>query len=154
MKTRKYRAAGGVVLDGQGRVLMLERDVIRDGQNVHEVRLPKGHVDPGEEDADAAVREVCEESGYCDVDVVADLGEIHTTYIFRGQRYKRDEHYFLMQLRSDSQRAQDADPESEEALFAPVWASGLDEAEKRLTYASEQQFALRARRWIAEHRPA
>jgi len=62
-----------VVLDAQGRVLLLERDVERDGRLVHEVRLPKGHIEPGEDDRSAALREVCEESGYCDLDVLADL---------------------------------------------------------------------------------
>ena len=39
-----------------------------------EVRLPKGHVEPGEAPREAALREVREEAGYADLEIVADLG--------------------------------------------------------------------------------
>ena len=74
MKTKRYSAAGGVALDSAQRALLIERVVVRDGIDVHEVRLPKGHIDPGESAAEAALRETCEETGYCLLDIVADLG--------------------------------------------------------------------------------
>ena len=46
-----------------GRVLLIERTV--DGR--HEVRLPKGHIDAGESAHQAALREVCEETGIDDL---------------------------------------------------------------------------------------
>ena len=51
MQVREYTAAGGVVLDDAGRVLLIERWVLRGGELRHEIRLPKGHVEPGETDA-------------------------------------------------------------------------------------------------------
>ena len=42
MAERRYAAAGGVVVDGD-RMLVLERP------ERNEVRLPKGHVEPGED---------------------------------------------------------------------------------------------------------
>ena len=54
---KHHRTAGGVVLDAEGRMLVLVRDVVRDGATVHEVRLPKGHIDPGETEEQAARRE-------------------------------------------------------------------------------------------------
>jgi 8-oxo-dGTP pyrophosphatase MutT (NUDIX family) len=49
--------AGGVVLDGDGRVLLARR------ADTGAWSLPGGIVDPGEQPADAAVREVFEETG-------------------------------------------------------------------------------------------
>jgi len=86
----RYRAAGGVVVDGE-RVLVLRRP----GRG--EVRLPKGHIDPGETPRAAALREVGEESGYADLEIVADLGTQTVEFDWDGRHYVRDEHYFLMQ---------------------------------------------------------
>lgn len=144
MKTKHYRAAGGVVLDEHGRVLLIERDVKREGRLVHEIRLPKGHVDEGETDKEAALREVCEESGYCSLEVVADLGEHRTEYDFKSRHYIRDERYFLMRLISREWRCPNVDPDSEEALFSVRWAKDLADAEHLLTYESEKLFARRA----------
>lgn len=151
MKTKHYRAAGGVVIDTQHRVLLMERDVERDGEMIHEVRLPKGHVDAGETDREAALREVCEESGFCELDIVADLGTVQTAYEFRGRRYVRDEHYFLMQLVSRENRGQHPHVKKEEALFENTWATSPEEARRRLTYASEQEFARRAEAVLESH---
>ena len=145
MKTKHYRAAGGVVLDTRGKVLLIERDVMRNGTLLHEVRLPKGHVDEGETDEQAAMRETCEESGYGALAVLADLGECRTEYDHNGKHYVRDEHYFLLRLTSPEWQGPDVDPDSEEALFSVKWARDFDEAEALLTYASEKDFAARAR---------
>ncbi|MBP7869635.1 MAG: NUDIX hydrolase, partial [Candidatus Hydrogenedentes bacterium] len=47
-KTLSYTTAGGVVINARGEILALSRTVMRDGGPVHELRLPKGHIDPGE----------------------------------------------------------------------------------------------------------
>lgn len=139
------------MLDSSQRVLLIERDVLRDGLEVHEVRLPKGHIDPGETDAQAAVRETCEESGYCQLDVLADLGEMTSRYTFQGVDYRRHEHYFLMRLRAAERRPLHAAPGSEEALFTPRWADSLQHAASLLSYESEREFARRAIIWLQEH---
>ena len=144
MKTKRYRAAGGVVLDASGKVLLIEREVVRGRAAVHEVRLPKGHIEDGESDEAAAMRETCEESGYCCLEIVADLGEDRVEYDFNDKHYIRDEHYFLMRLTSAEWRGPDVDPESEEALFSVRWAKDLAEAERLLTYETEKSFAARA----------
>lgn len=144
-KTQHYRAAGGVVLDETGRVLLLERHVPRDDTLAHEVRLPKGHIEKGENAAAAAQREVCEESGYCGVEIVADLGEGVSEFEFRGKTIRREEHYFLMHLTDPVRRApQPKSPDAEEALFRPLWAVDLVEAEGLLTFESEKEFVRRA----------
>jgi 8-oxo-dGTP diphosphatase len=53
----EVRAAGGVVLDPDGRVALVHRPRYDDWT------LPKGKLDPGESFEDAALREVWEETG-------------------------------------------------------------------------------------------
>ena len=150
MKTKHYRAAGGIVLDEHGKVLLIVRDVLRDGETVHEVRLPKGHIDEGETDEAAAMRETGEESGYWELEIAEDLGWLRSEYDFRGKHFVRDEHYFLMRLTSPEWRGPDVDPSSEEALFSVKWAKNLDEAEALLTYESEKTFARRGREALSK----
>ena len=145
-KTKHYRAAGGVVLDDAGRVLLLERHVPREGELRHEIRLPKGHIEDGETPQQAALREVCEESGYCQLEILDDLGLAVTEFDLRNKHIRRVEHYYLMRLASATRRApQPKSPHAEEALFEPLWAKDLNEAEDLLTYESEKEFVRRAR---------
>jgi 8-oxo-dGTP diphosphatase len=53
----EVHAAGGVVLDGEGRVVLVHRPRYDDWT------LPKGKLDPGESFEEAALREVEEETG-------------------------------------------------------------------------------------------
>ena len=147
METSEYRAAGGIVQNENGRVLLIERLVMRDGELAHEVRLPKGHVEAGESDAQAALREVCEETGYCGITIIRDLGEGTTEFTWQDKEVhiRRTEHYYLMYL-ADPQRD---DPQfdsshSEEALFRPSWVADLAAAEKALSFESERRFVRRA----------
>lgn len=137
-----YKTAGGVVVNDKGQMLALARTVTRDGRVVDELRLPKGHIDPGETEEQAALREVGEESGYWGVEIVRDLGTAHSSFSLNGNRYERDERYYLMRL-TEAER-QGAQPVSEEeALFEARWVS-LSEACVLLTYPTEKKFALRA----------
>jgi len=146
MELREYRAAGGIVLDDAGRVLLIERWVMRDGLPAHEIRLPKGHVEPGETDREAALRETCEETGYCGLKVIADLGEYLNEFRLPEERVLRHEHYYLMRL-TDSQPGEPHfdTTNTEEARFRPRWVANLAEAEAQITFASEREFARRAR---------
>ena len=139
---KHHRTAGGVVLDAEGRMLVLVRDVVRDGATVHEVRLPKGHIDPGETEEQAARREVHEESGYGHVEIIDDLGGAVSEFHFKDRDHVRTERYFLMRL-TDPQRDAPQPTHADEALFQPQWLAPEDAAEQ-LSYASEQDFARRA----------
>lgn len=145
----QYATAGGVVINARRELLALARVVIRARIETPELRLPKGHIDPGETPEAAAVREVGEESGYWRVGIVADLGLLHSSFVYDGMRYERDEHYFLMRL--DDERREAPQPVSaEEALFEPRWLP-LNDASARLTYPTECDAARRARLWITAH---
>jgi len=145
MKTREYRSAGGILVDDAGRVLLIERDVLRTGDCRHEIRLPKGHVEAGETDAEAALREVCEETGYCTTEIVTDLGEAVTEFTWEDTQVRRNEHYYLMRPVDLTPGPPHFDsPTAEEARFRPRWAASLAEAEDLLTYDSERDFVRRA----------
>jgi 8-oxo-dGTP pyrophosphatase MutT (NUDIX family) len=137
---RAYQSAGGVVVDPRGRVLLIERTI----NGVHEIRLPKGHIDPGEAPADAARREVCEETGYCDVCIVCDLGWATVAFETAQSRVVRDERYYLMDLNSDRRQPPQFQTD-QEALYSNRWASSFDQAEALLTFEGEQAVVRQAR---------
>ncbi len=132
----RYQAAGGVVVHASGRVMVLERS------SRGEVRLPKGHIDPGESPRETALREVGEESGFEQLRMLADLGRQHVAFHYQGKTYERDEFYFLM-LREGSLTPDHAP----EAQFRPRWVP-WDEAEALLTFESEREWVRRARRLV------
>ena len=134
-----YRSAGGVVVNAAGEVLLIERTV----NSQHEIRLPKGHIEPGEPAEAAARREVCEETGYCDLRIVADLGWNHVTFERPEGAVVRDERYYLMALTSDRVQAPKFSSQRE-ALFSNRWAAGLQDAEALLTFEPEKNAVRRA----------
>ena len=139
MELVEYRAAGGVVID-DNRLLVLERPTRG------EVRLPKGHVEPGETPREAALREVREEAGYADVEIIGDLGAVMNHFFIpdRNRQVKREEIFYLMRLASDAPFARD---DHDAGQFLAVWVP-FDQAADRLTYESEKEFARRAvRAW-------
>ena len=130
--TVRYTAAGGVVVN-DGRVLVLRRPFRG------EVRLPKGHVEPGESAAAAALRETGEESGYADLVVAADLGTQVVEFDYAGRHVVRHERYFLMALAGNP----DSTPGGEEQ-FEPLWLT-WNEALAALTFEEEREWVRRAR---------
>ena len=70
---KKTQSAGGVVTNDEGKVLVVS-------QHGTSWSLPKGHIDQGESALAAARREIYEESGIHELDLVRELG----TY----ERYK------------------------------------------------------------------
>ena len=120
-------SAGGVVLDGTGRVLLIRA---RDLRNRPVWTLPKGTLTRGETSTDAALREVREETGYrCEV--VRELEVV--TYWFQrdGQRIKKTVRWFLMR---PVEKVGEHDHEVDEVLWAD-----RDDALGRLRYDSDRR---------------
>jgi 8-oxo-dGTP pyrophosphatase MutT (NUDIX family) len=136
-KIVRYTAAGGIVVH-DGRVLVLYRP--RGG----EVRLPKGHIEPGEEPHEAALRETREESGYTDLVLKADLGVQVVEFNHDGRHVVRNERYFLMALAGDLDS-----PAGGEEQFEPAWLT-WDEALAGLTFEPEREWVRRARKITEE----
>lgn len=136
-QVRRYTAAGGVIVCDQ-RVLVLawpRRD---------EIRLPKGHVEPGETLQEAAIREAREESGYRGLEIKADLGSQRVAFEKEGCHVLRTERYFLMTLNKPASRQTGRG----ESKFHPMWLT-WDRALGALTFEAEREWVRRARRAAA-----
>jgi len=118
-------SAGGLVVDDEGRILLIRA---RDLRNQPVWTLPKGTLQPGETSADAALREVREETGYA-CEVVRELDAV--TYWFQrdGQRIRKTVRWYLMR---PVEKVGDHDHEVDEV----AWADRA-EARARLRYASD-----------------
>lgn len=68
MEPRRTRSAGGVVLGDRGTIALVR------SANGGAWTFPKGHVDPGETDEEAARREIAEETGLDSLELLDDLG--------------------------------------------------------------------------------
>ena len=107
--------------------------------------LPKGKIDPGESAAEAAVREVREETGV-EGQLVEKLGDVRYTYIAtwepaKGERIFKIVSFFLLQ--AGAGRIGEIDEamrvEVDEARWLP-----LDEAPKLLTHKGERAMVAKA----------
>ena len=98
--------------------------------------LPKGHIDSGESAAQAAAREVREETGL-DAEAVEKLEDVRYWYSRGGQRVFKVVSFFLFRYRSGSIR--DHDREVEGVEWVP-----LAEAPRRLSYRGEREVAAAA----------
>jgi 8-oxo-(d)GTP phosphatase len=119
-------AAGGVVLreDDVGPQVLLVHRVRHDDWS-----LPKGKLDPGEEDEDAAVREVFEETG-----VRAELGpELPSVHYLVAGEPKRVR-WFRMSVVDGDPHMRPPDHEVDAARWVPV-----EEAATLLTYDHDRE---------------
>lgn len=144
----RYTAAGSIVVH-ENRVLVLRRPCPPSvppsgGKEGDEVRLPKGHVEPGEDVQAAALREAREESGYADLVVKADLGTQVVEFDYEERHIVRTERYFLMTLADNPNP-----PSGGEEQFEPVWLA-WDDALAALTFEAEREWVRRARKMTNE----
>jgi ADP-ribose pyrophosphatase YjhB (NUDIX family) len=139
---RERTSAGGVVVRDDD---ALEVCLIRPaGRTIW--GLPKGGVEPGESYADAAIREVAEETGIEGI-VEQELGAIDYSFYSRqdGGRIHKTVHYFLVRaLGGDTARH---DHEVSEARWMPV-----GDALGAMTYPNEREIVRRAAAALAQAR--
>ncbi len=107
-------SAGGVVVNKDGHVLVVN-------QNHDSWSLPKGHIDPGEDALTAAKREIAEEAGIRDLQLVEALGS-YTRPKIRPQGVAGDEelktiHMFF--FRTGQMELKPEDPRNPIARWVP-----------------------------------
>jgi 8-oxo-dGTP pyrophosphatase MutT (NUDIX family) len=127
-------SAGGVVVRGGDCIVIVPTRRAADGSKV--LALPKGHPDGDESAADAALREVREETGVEAV-LVDKLGDIRYWYMRGGRRIAKVVSFFLLEYVAGE--LEDHDHEVERA----EWMA-LGEAARRLTYRGERDMAAAA----------
>ena len=137
-------SAGGLVVDhrGEGACGALIGRTDRRGRLLWS--LPKGHVEPGETEQQAAVREVQEETGIHG-GVIAELGVIDFWFVADGRRVHKTVHHYLLLADQPDQELSDADVEVTEVAWVP-----LDELADRLAYADERRLVKRVTALLAE----
>lgn len=135
-------SAGGLVVDRLGtdaRGLLISRHDRR-GRLIWS--FPKGHLENGETDREAALREVTEETGIL-ARVVEPLGEIDFWFMADGQRIHKTVHHFLMVCEGGALSAEDPEVESVEWVPLPAVPG-------RLAYSDERALLKKARARLSD----
>jgi 8-oxo-dGTP pyrophosphatase MutT (NUDIX family) len=104
-------AAGGLVKHSSGKYLFIEKKGKLD--------LPKGHIEPGEEPEECALREVQEECGISGHSIVKPLQPSYHTYTWEGISYLKKTSWFLMKYDGDMI----TEPQIKEGITKVEWLS-------------------------------
>jgi 8-oxo-dGTP pyrophosphatase MutT (NUDIX family) len=102
--------------------------------------LPKGIIGRGESAADAAVREVTEETGV-EGRLLEKLGDVRYVYMWRGERVFKVVSFFLVRYMRG--RLGDISPEYRREVDDVRWIR-LEEAPTNLAYKGEREMAEKA----------
>lgn len=136
-------SAGGVVFknpsasSGQEHIMIL----LAQHSQHHGWVFPKGLIDAGESQEQAAVREVEEETGV-QATIKKPLEPVTYWYQFQGEKRKKTVYYFLMEYQSVDMAKKDDEMEQVE------WVRAGD-VEQRLTYPSDKKVWQQARQLLA-----
>ena len=122
--------AGGVVLNNQGKVLVVS-------QRGSTWSLPKGHVDPGEDPLAAATREIMEESGISKVQYIETLGAFGRYKIGKDLLDDKSEWKIILfyLFKTDQTELKPLDPQNPEARWVDA-----DRVEALLTHPKDKAF--------------
>lgn len=112
-------AAGGLVLNENGEVLMIYRRDCWD--------FPKGKVEVGETIREAAIREVEEETGLSSLQILRELSPTYHTYPLQEERILKKTYWYLMK----SGKSESLRPQIEEEITDLKWVKS-EEVEERL----------------------
>lgn len=106
--------------------------------------LPKGHIEGGETPAEAALREVEEETGLSALSMVTQLPTIDWFFRDRGKLVHKFCHFFLVESTTG-----DPAPQLAEGITQCVWRSA-HEAIETVSYANAREVMRAAARWLAD----
>lgn len=108
---RFKKAAGGIVYNPQGDILVMSRYGYYD--------FPKGHIEEGESPQETALREVSEETNVNDLLLQEKIGNTYHVFYARDQFYLKETQWFRM----ITHQYGDIKPQEEEHIQALWWFS-------------------------------
>ena len=126
----KTHSAGGVVTNIEGKVLVVS-------QHGTSWSLPKGHIDPGEDALDAARREIYEESGIRDLELIRELGsyERHKIGVNGGDDRSELKVITMFLFRTSEKLLKPVDPDNPEAKWVE-----RSKVARLLTHEKDKEF--------------
>jgi 8-oxo-dGTP pyrophosphatase MutT (NUDIX family) len=97
-------SCGGLVIDFENKKLLTIKVSYHQGK----IEFPKGKMDQGETELQAATREIIEETGYLDLEPLGFLGKTNFSYVDKvgetsGSAVLKTVTYFLFRLKSSKQ---------------------------------------------------
>lgn len=104
-------AAGGLVLNKQKEILMIYR--------LGKWDLPKGKIEKGEKKKDAAIREVEEECGIDQLEIIHKLNTTYHCYFLKKKRVLKKSYWYLMQTTYQDELT----PQLEENITEVRWVN-------------------------------
>lgn len=132
-KVKETKSAGGVVINNEGRVLVIS-------QHGTVWSLSKGHVDEGEEAIETAKREIYEESGITKLELIKELGVYQRYRIDKNGREDKSElkTITIFLFKTNQNRLEPLDPENPEARWVHK-----NEVANLLTHEKDKKFFLK-----------
>ncbi len=130
---KQTRSAGGVVINRKGLILAVN-------QNGNSWSLPKGHLDDGEDELTAAKREIYEESGVKELELIKKLGKYKRHRIGLKEKDDKSElkEITIFLFRTNQEILKPIDPDNPEAK----WVEKSKVAEL-LTHRKDKEFFLK-----------
>ena len=127
------QTAGGIVLNKNGLVLIVS-------QNGNSWSLPKGHIDEGENKLQAAIREIYEESGISELELIKELGFYERYRIGLDSEDDKSElkTIFMFLFKTNQEDLKPIDPSNPVA----IWIEKEKVAEL-LTHKKDKEFFLK-----------
>ena len=136
---KKETSAGGIVFRRTGKKIY----VLMITDHADKATFPKGLVDPGETPETAAFREVREETGLHNLEIIENLGAIKFFYTWQGGKIFKTVHFFLMKTDEKKLTPQKSEIKSAEWVL-------LDNVLKKSGYKSQKIIVEKAINRIRE----
>ncbi|MCK9446321.1 NUDIX domain-containing protein [bacterium] len=130
MEVKKTRIAGGVVINEFDEII-----VVSQKGKIKTWSLPKGHIEEGETELEAAFREVYEESGAKDLEFIKPLGTYERYSMDNGTELKIRTFFLFKTLKQKLNPIDEKNPEA-------IWIY-KDKVSETLTHPKDKEFFSR-----------
>lgn len=149
-KTRREVSAGGIVFKRTRKGFMFAMIVDSYGK----LAFPKGHVRRGEQLAETAAREVCEELGLCELQLLRRLGTndiwFRDRFVYKGYLIHKYIHYYLFETEKNARIQVQPIKATGERVRKGLWVPMYDVL-RRSSYDNMEPLVKRAIRYIERH---